>query len=51
MNSLGNEKERWEKTCNRLLLEKQSLLGDMILATAFTTYLGPFEGSYREKAL
>ena len=49
MNSLGNEKTRWIKTSERLLSEKRSLLGDMILSTAFITYTGPFEGSYREK--
>jgi hypothetical protein len=51
MNSLGNEKSRWIKTSNRLLNEKHSLLGDMILSTVFITYLGPFEGVYREKAI
>jgi len=49
MNSLGNEKSRWIKTSERLLREKQSLLGDMIMSTAFITYLGPFEGAYRER--
>ena len=49
MNSLGNEKNRWIKTSERLLREKRSLLGDMMLSTAFVTYMGPFEGSYREK--
>jgi len=49
MNSLGNEKNRWIKTSERLLREKRSLLGDMILSTAFITYMGPFEGSYRER--
>jgi hypothetical protein len=49
MNSLGNEKNRWLKTSERLLREKRSLLGDMMLSTAFVTYMGPFEGSYREK--
>lgn len=28
-----------------------SLLGDMILSTAFITYLGAFEGIYREKII
>ena len=51
MNSLGAEKERWIKTAERLLMNKQSLLGDMLLSTAFITYLGPFEGSYREKII
>lgn len=49
MNSLGNEKERWIKTSHKLLKEKKSLLGDMILATGSITYLGPFEGSFRER--
>jgi len=49
MNSLGNEKNRWIKTSERLLREKKSLLGDMILSTAFITYMGPFEGSFRER--
>mmetsp|Transcript_7765 Transcript_7765/g.7235 ORF Transcript_7765/g.7235 Transcript_7765/m.7235 type:complete len:99 (+) Transcript_7765:104-400(+) len=51
MNSLGNEKSRWESTSDRLLVEKESLLGDMILASAFITYMGPFEGVYREKVV
>ena len=49
MNSLGNERHRWLKTSQRLLKEKESLLGDMLMSTAFVTYLGPFEGTYREK--
>ena len=31
--------------------DKKTVLGDMILATAFITYLGPFEGSYRYRVL
>lgn len=48
MNSLGNERERWLRTSQKLLEEKHSLLGDILLTTAFITYLGPFEGTYRE---
>jgi len=51
MGSLGNERSRWEKTAEKLLKEKQNLLGDMIVATCFVTYMGPFEGSYRESLL
>lgn len=51
MNSLGNEKERWLKTSERLLSEKESLIGDIIISTSFITYLGPFEGFYREKII
>jgi hypothetical protein len=31
--------------------DKRSLLGDMILASAIITYLGPFDGKFRAKAL
>ena len=48
MNSLGNERERWVNASEKLLQEKFSLLGDMLLSTALITYLGPFEGTYRE---
>jgi hypothetical protein len=51
MNSLGAEKERWLKTAEKLGKEKESLLGDVILSTAFLTYLGPFEQTYRDHAL
>ena len=39
------------KTSERLLLRKHSLLGDMLLSTAFITYLGAFDGVYREQVL
>ena len=51
MSSIGSEKERWIATKAKLAEDKLSLLGDMILATAFITYLGPFEGSYRYRIL
>lgn len=51
MGSLGQEKERWVKQSEKLLRDKQSIVGDTILAAAFITYLGAFEGSYREKVV
>ena len=51
MHSIGSEKDRWIRTKKKLAQDKLSLLGDMILATAFVTYLGPFESSYRFKIL
>lgn len=51
MSSIGGEKMRWISTKNKLAEDKLSLLGDMILATAFVTYLGPFDGTYREKIM
>ena len=51
MQSIGSEKDRWISTKAKLAEDKLSLLGDMILATCFVNYLGPFEGTYRLKAL
>ena len=51
MTSIGSEKERWIATKKKLVEDKVSLLGDMILATCFLNYLGPFEGTYRLKVL
>lgn len=48
MNSLGNERESWDRMSKKLLEEKHSLLGDILLTTGFITYLGPFEGTFRE---
>jgi hypothetical protein len=49
MGSLGQEKERWIKSSERLLKEKQSIVGDSIIAAAFITYLGAFSAQFREK--
>lgn len=51
MTSIGSEKDRWIITKQKLAEDKRSLLGDMIIATCFVNYLGPYEGSYRIKIL
>ena len=51
MTSIGSERDRWIQTKKKLAEDKLSILGDMILATGFVNYLGPFEGSYRLKIL
>lgn len=51
MQSIGSEKDRWISTKQKLAEDKLSLLGDMVMATAFVNYLGPFEGTYRIKIL
>lgn len=51
MTSIGSEKDRWITTKQKLAEDKLSLLGDMIIATSFVNYLGPYEGSYRIKIL
>ena len=51
MQSIGSEKDRWIETKGKLAMDKQSLLGDMIISTCFVNYLGPFEGSFRYRIL
>ena len=51
MSSIGSEKDRWIATKQKLAEDKLSLLGDIILATGFVNYLGPFDGVYRLKIL
>lgn len=51
MSSLSLEKERWLKASERLQNEKLTVTGDSILATGYITYLGAFEGAYRERLL
>jgi dynein heavy chain len=51
MSSIGSEKDRWISTKAKLAEDKRSLLGDMILATAVLSYLGPFDGKFRQKII
>lgn len=51
MKSIGSEKDRWISTKLKLQNDRKSILGDLVLATCFITYLGLFEGQYREKML
>ncbi|XP_004521647.2 dynein heavy chain 2, axonemal [Ceratitis capitata] len=46
--SLSGERERWIETVASLDLAFEKLPGDCLLATAFTSYLGPFDTKYRE---
>jgi dynein heavy chain len=44
---LGGERERWGAMSTRLQEDLDTLLGDVLLASAVVTYLGPFTNSYR----
>lgn len=45
---LSGEKIRWENTVATLDINFDCLPGDVLLATAFVSYLGPFVSQYRE---
>jgi dynein heavy chain len=44
---LGGEAERWQKTADLLALDLENLIGNIIIAAACISYLGPFTLSYR----
>ena len=46
---LGGEGDRWEKTIVALGQEKIELMGNIFLAAAQISYVGPFTGVYRDK--
>lgn len=45
---LAAEKIRWEQTVEDLDEQFSKLPGDVLLATAFVSYLGPFVSKYRD---
>jgi len=47
--SLGSERARWSDSANNLQAEKDVLVGDVLLASAFVSYVGPFTRAYREE--
>jgi dynein heavy chain len=48
---LADEKIRWGKTIQELKTRRTLLVGDVLLAAAFVSYIGPFSRDFRDKAL
>jgi dynein heavy chain len=48
---LFDEGKRWEKAIAELEVQGQFICGDVLLATAELSYLGPFTGTYRESLI
>jgi dynein heavy chain len=44
---LGGEASRWQKTADMLAIDLENLIGNIIIAAAFISYLGPFTLKYR----
>ena len=51
VDGLSSEYKRWTDTINALKSQSDSLLGDVIVATAFLSYGGPFQMSFRSKLI
>ena len=51
VNGLSSEYKRWTDTINALKSQSDSLLGDVVVATAFLSYGGPFQMSFRAKLI
>ena len=49
INALASEGERWERTVVDLKASYRVLVGDMLLASAFVSFAGPFTSQYRGK--
>ena len=45
---LGDEGERWEKSVGVLMIDSEKLVGDVFIAAAQVSYMGPFTGAYRD---
>ena len=48
INSLSEERDRWNKGANELADSKKKLIGNVGLSTAFISYCGPFNAEYRD---
>jgi dynein heavy chain len=45
---LGDEGERWEASVGVMQTEIEKLIGNVFIAAASISYIGPFTGFYRE---
>lgn len=48
---LGGEKTRWGEVAKKLAADFTNLTGDVLLSAGFIAYLGPYQSTYRERAI
>jgi dynein heavy chain len=48
INSLSDERDRWNKGANELSYKKKRLVGNVGLSTGFISYCGPFNAEFRD---
>eukprot|EP01138_Halocafeteria_seosinensis_P009362 gb/GECG01009567.1/.p1 GENE.gb/GECG01009567.1/~~gb/GECG01009567.1/.p1 ORF type:complete len:4452 (+),score=647.06 gb/GECG01009567.1/:1-13356(+) len=47
--ALSDEEERWCNGIDQLRTDQKTLIGDVLLASAFVSYAGPFSSTYRRR--
>ena len=51
INALASENVRWKQSIIDLVHERDLLIGDVLVAASFISYVGPFTKEYRDKLL
>jgi dynein heavy chain, axonemal len=51
VNALGSESERWSASILTLADNLKVIIGDVLLASAFVSYVGPFNKAFRDKII
>ena len=49
VSSLGGEAEKWSKRVKTLIEQKENLVDNVLLASTFLSYLGPFSKPFRDR--
>jgi len=50
-NALADENVRWAASIEQLTAEQEMLVGDVLIASSFISYIGPFTKKYRDTLL
>ena len=49
--ALASENERWKESVAQMEIDRNLLTGDVLLASAFISYAGPFTKSFRDSLM
>jgi dynein heavy chain len=49
--ALGSESERWNNAIIQLTADIEVVIGDVLLASSFVSYVGPFSKRFRERII
>jgi len=51
VSALGSENERWDRAIKELDSQLEILPGDVLIASAFVSYSGPFNKQFRDRMI